>query len=52
VPRDSSKATTLKEFLTYAIGPGQRFGPKLLFASLPRQILARDRQTIARLGSP
>jgi phosphate transport system substrate-binding protein len=52
VPRRSPKAATLRAFLTYAIGPGQRFGPKLLFASLPRQILARDRQTIARVGSP
>jgi phosphate transport system substrate-binding protein len=51
VPRSSPKAATLKEFLTYAIGPGQQFGPKLLFASLPQQILARDRQTIARIGS-
>jgi phosphate transport system substrate-binding protein len=51
VPRSSPKAATLKEFLTYAIGPGQQFGPKLLFASLPQQILARDHQTIAKIGS-
>ena len=52
VPQSSPKAATLKEFLTYAIGPGQQFGPKLLFASLPQQILARDKQTIAKLSAP
>ena len=51
VPQSSPKAATLKDFLTYAIGPGQQFGPKLLFASLPQQILARDKQTIAKIGS-
>jgi phosphate transport system substrate-binding protein len=51
VPQSSPKAATLKVFLTYAIGPGQQFGPKLLFATLPRQILVRDRQTIAKLGA-
>ena len=51
VPQASPKATTLKEFLTYAIGPGQEFGPKLLFAALPAQIVARDKQTIAKIGS-
>ena len=43
------KATTLKGFLTYAIGPGQEFGPALEFAPLPPKILDADRRTIARL---
>jgi phosphate transport system substrate-binding protein len=51
VPQSSPKAATLTAFLTYAIGPGQQFGPKLLFAPLPEQIVARDKQTIARIGS-
>jgi phosphate transport system substrate-binding protein len=51
VPQSSPKAATLRAFLTYAIGPGQQFGPKLLFAPLPEQIVARDKQTIAKIGS-
>ena len=38
VPSDSSKADALKKFITYAIGPGQEFGPDLLFAPLPKQV--------------
>jgi phosphate transport system substrate-binding protein len=51
VPQDSSKADALKKFLTYAIGPGQEFGPDLLFASLPSQVLQADKATIAKIGS-
>jgi len=50
VPSDSSKADAMKKFLTYAIGPGQSFGPDLTFAALPPQVLAADRATIAKIG--
>ena len=49
-PSTSDKADSLKEFITYAIGPGQSFGPSLLFAKLPSQILAADKATIAKIG--
>lgn len=49
VPQGSGKAKTLKDFLTYAIGPGQKFGAKLQFAPLPSQVLEADRKTIARI---
>jgi phosphate transport system substrate-binding protein len=51
VPQDSSKADVLKKFITYAIGPGQEFGPDLLFAALPKQVLAADKATVAKIGS-
>jgi len=49
-PSTSDKADALKEFITYAIGPGQSYGPDLLFAKLPSQILAADKATIAKIG--
>ena len=51
VPQKTSKAKTLRDFLTYAIGPGQKFGAKLHFADLPAQVLEADRKTIAKIGS-
>jgi phosphate transport system substrate-binding protein len=50
VPESSAKASALKPFLRYAIGPGQEFGAKLDFAPLPDQALARGRATIARIN--
>jgi phosphate transport system substrate-binding protein len=50
VPESSGKAKTLRDFLTYAIGDGQRFGAKLQFAPLPSRVLQADRKTIARIG--
>ena len=51
VPERSAKASALKPFLRYALGPGQQFGAKLDFAPLPPQALARDRATIAKIHS-
>jgi phosphate transport system substrate-binding protein len=51
VPQSSSKAQTLQHFLTYAIGPGQKFGAKLQFAPLPPRVVDAGKRTIARLGS-
>jgi phosphate transport system substrate-binding protein len=49
VPKRSSKAQTLKGFLTYAITTGQQFGPKLLFAPLPPAVVAADKTAIATI---
>jgi phosphate transport system substrate-binding protein len=51
VPLESSKAEQLKKFITYAIGPGQEFGPDLDFAPLPKQVVAAGKKAIARIGS-
>ncbi len=50
VPLDSSKADALKQFINYAIGPGQEFGPDLDFAPLPSQVVAADKKAIAKIG--
>lgn len=50
VPKQSGKASALRDFLSYAIGPGQKFGPPLHFAALPSQVLAADRKTIGSIG--
>lgn len=49
VPQKTPKADLLKPFLTYAIGPGQKFAAGLEFATLPAKILAADKATIAKL---
>jgi phosphate transport system substrate-binding protein len=51
VPLKSDKADELKKFITYAIGPGQEFGPDLDFAPLPSQVVAADKKAIAKIGS-
>jgi phosphate transport system substrate-binding protein len=51
VPLSSDKADELKKFITYAIGPGQAFGPDLNFAPLPSQVVAADKKAIAKIGS-
>jgi len=50
VPLASEKADALKKFITYAIGPGQEFGPDLDFAPLPKQVVAADKKAIAKIG--
>ena len=50
VPLDSEKAEALKRFVTYAIGPGQEYGPDLDFAPLPKQVVAADKKAIAKIG--
>jgi phosphate transport system substrate-binding protein len=52
VPQDSPKASTLKAFLQYAIGPtGQGFGPDLGYPKLPSSVVTSDQQLIAKIGS-
>ena len=49
VPESSGKAKTLRDFLTYAIGPGQTFGANLQFAPLPAKVVVAGRKTIAKI---
>jgi phosphate transport system substrate-binding protein len=51
VPMKSSKATTLRGFLTYAVTTGQAFGPPLQFAPLPSQVVAADKTTIGTIST-
>ena len=51
VPLEGEKAEALKRFITYAIGPGQEYGPDLDFAPLPAQVVAADKKAIAKIGS-
>jgi phosphate transport system substrate-binding protein len=52
VPQDSPKASTLKAFLRYAVGPkGQAFGPDLGYPKLPAAIVASDQALIDKIGS-
>jgi phosphate transport system substrate-binding protein len=50
VPLESSKAEQLRKFITYAIGPGQEYGPDLDFAPLPKQVAAAGEKAIAKIG--
>jgi phosphate transport system substrate-binding protein len=45
-PRGSAKAALLKSFVSYALGAGQRFGPSLDFAPLPKKVLGRARAAV------
>jgi phosphate transport system substrate-binding protein len=49
-PKTSDKASALRDFITYAIGPGQKLGAKLQFAPLPAHVVAADKKTLAKLG--
>jgi phosphate transport system substrate-binding protein len=51
MPLETEKADALKKFITYAIGPGQEYGPDLDFAPLPKQVVAADKKAIAKIGS-
>jgi phosphate transport system substrate-binding protein len=51
VPLKTDKADELKKFITYAIGPGQAFGPDLNFAPLPPQVVAAAKKAIAKISS-
>jgi phosphate transport system substrate-binding protein len=50
VPLESDKAEALQKFITYAIGPGQEYGPDLDFAPLPKQVVAAGKTAIAKIG--
>ncbi|HEY7692029.1 MAG TPA: phosphate ABC transporter substrate-binding protein PstS [Gaiellaceae bacterium] len=51
VPQQSSKAALIKRFVFYAVNPtqGQKLGPKLLFAPLPKSVLVFTEKTIKKI---
>jgi phosphate transport system substrate-binding protein len=51
VPLQSSKAPDLKKFLFWAVTKGQTYGPKLLFAPLPKPVLVVAEKAIAKIHS-
>ena len=51
VPKSSDKATDLKKFITYALGPGQSFATGLGYGTLPKQVIADDKKALDQIGS-
>jgi phosphate transport system substrate-binding protein len=51
VPMKSSKASALKQFISWATTSGQTYGTKLLFYPLPKIVRAADKQQIRRIHS-
>ncbi|MDX6637551.1 MAG: phosphate transport system substrate-binding protein, partial [Solirubrobacterales bacterium] len=49
-PESTSKADALKQFITYAIGPGQSFTEGLGYGTLPKQVVADDKTAINKIG--
>ncbi len=49
VPSSSGNAGLLRSFISYAIGPGQQFGPALDFAPLPKVVLNAAKATIKKI---
>jgi len=51
VPTKTSKASLLKRFVFYAVNPtqGQKLGPKLLFAPLPKTVLVYTEKSITKI---
>jgi phosphate transport system substrate-binding protein len=48
-PTSSPKAAELRKFIYWAITSGQKFGPPLLFAPLPKSVLAFDYKQIKQI---
>jgi phosphate transport system substrate-binding protein len=51
VPESSAKASELKKLLVYAIGPGQQFAERYVFAPLPAEVVTLGKKTIASMGT-
>ena len=51
VPLKSSKASTLKQFVSWAITSGQKYGPDLKFYPLPKLVQNADRAMVRRIHS-
>jgi phosphate transport system substrate-binding protein len=49
VPLKASKASTLKQFISWAIADGQKYGSKLLFYPLPKVVQNADRAMVRRI---
>lgn len=50
VPSDAKQKVLIKDFVNYVIGKGQRFGPALDFAPIPKIVVAAAKRTLAKLG--
>ena len=48
VPTTAPQGALLQSFIGYALGAGQRFGPSLDFAPLPKVVLAADHATVGQ----
>src|SRR5262249_1264237 len=51
LPTSTSKATALKQFVNYALGPGQSFATDLGYGTLPKQVIASDKTALNKVGS-
>jgi phosphate transport system substrate-binding protein len=51
VPMKANKASTLKQFVSWAITNGQKFGPPLKFYPLPKVVQVGDRKLVRRIHS-
>ena len=51
VPLKASKASTLKQFVNWAITSGQKYGPALKFYTLPTVVQQADRAMVRRIHS-
>jgi phosphate transport system substrate-binding protein len=52
LPTKSEKAADIRKFVFYAVNPteGQKLGPKLLFAPLPKVVLVASEKTLKRIS--
>jgi hypothetical protein len=51
VPLKSSKAATLKQFVSWAITSGQKYGPPLKFDPLPKVVVRADKGLVRKIHS-
>jgi phosphate transport system substrate-binding protein len=51
VPKSSTKADALNQFISWALTDGQQYGPKLLFAPLPQQIVDSAQDALQQVGA-
>jgi phosphate transport system substrate-binding protein len=49
VPLQTSSSKDLKKFIFWALTGGQKYGPKLLFQPIPKIVLVRAEQTLAKI---
>jgi len=51
VPKQTTKAASLRKFIFYGLTAGQAFGPKLGFAPIPRVVLSAGEKTLLQVKS-
>lgn len=49
LPLKSDRAVELRKFVFWALTQGQKYGPKLVFAKLPKQVLVAAEKTLERI---